>query len=412
MAGTIAAAGRGLGRRQFPAGVDAGRRSPGWPGSCGACFRQQSRAEHEVARASGMSLHLGMDTRGEVERQVRQFLFGRRRRTGPASRHFGRAGDLHELSCPRCSRRAATFRRRTAGSRYVRIATFNVGDDDAFLEEFIRDHRSAVTERNDSGRARQPRRADPRGRAASAVAHATHNRSVPVSFPELRAHREDHPAARLSRVERVDRPGRGNGSRVLTGPHAVAGCRVQRYRAEIPGPVVLVTDALCYSTTDIFAAGFQDNQIGKVLGVDESTGAGGANVWEYPLICDLLRRPGQFPRDLPGSASFRFAVRRVTRIGRASGLPLEDFGVRPDEVHEFTRRDVLKRNVDSDPPRSRTAGTHAEAAAHRHAVGRLHVPRRVRQHRPCGCLYWRPAADEHERARRPFQSAGAVAALR
>ena len=136
------------------------------------------------------------------------------------------------------------------------------------------------------------------------------------------------------------------GAEYLSGPHAFAGCRVKRYRAEVPGPVVLVTDALCYSTTDIFAAGFQDNQIGKVLGVDESTGAGGANVWEYPLICDLLRRPGQFPRDLPGSASFRFAVRRVTRIGRASGLPLEDFGVRPDEVHEFTRKDVLKRNVD------------------------------------------------------------------
>ncbi len=58
---------------------------------------------------------------------------------------------------------------------------------------------------------------------------------------------------------------------------------------------------LCYSTTDIFAAGFQDNEIGKVLGVDESTGAGGANVWEYPLICDLLRRPGQFPRICPAA---------------------------------------------------------------------------------------------------------------
>jgi C-terminal processing protease CtpA/Prc len=48
------------------------------------------------------------------------------------------------------------------------------------------------------------------------------------------------------------------------------------------GPVVLVTDALCYSTTDIFAAGFQDNQIGKVLGVDESTGAGGRTSGNIP----------------------------------------------------------------------------------------------------------------------------------
>ena len=44
------------------------------------------------------------------------------------------------------------------------------------------------------------------------------------------------------------------------------------------GPVVLVTDALCYSTTDIFSAGFQDHQIGTVLGCHSCTGAGGANV--------------------------------------------------------------------------------------------------------------------------------------
>ena len=31
------------------------------------------------------------------------------------------------------------------------------------------------------------------------------------------------------------------------------------------GPVVLITDALCYSATDTFAAGFQDHQIGTVL---------------------------------------------------------------------------------------------------------------------------------------------------
>ena len=44
------------------------------------------------------------------------------------------------------------------------------------------------------------------------------------------------------------------------------------------GPVVLVTDAQCYSACDIFAAGFQDHQIGPVLGVAANTGAGGANV--------------------------------------------------------------------------------------------------------------------------------------
>ena len=41
----------------------------------------------------------------------------------------------------------------------------------------------------------------------------------------------------------------------------------QRYH----GPVVLITDALCYSTTDIFAAGFQDHEIGVIIGIDNNS---------------------------------------------------------------------------------------------------------------------------------------------
>ena len=44
---------------------------------------------------------------------------------------------------------------------------------------------------------------------------------------------------------------------------------------------MLVTDAFCYSTTDIFAAGFQDHEIGTILGCHDNTGAGGANVWDH-----------------------------------------------------------------------------------------------------------------------------------
>jgi hypothetical protein len=111
------------------------------------------------------------------------------------------------------------------------------------------------------------------------------------------------------------------------------------------GPVVLITDALCYSTTDIFAAGFQDHGIGVVLGVDDTTGAGGANVWDYSYIAELLADP-RFPINLPEQASFRFAVRRVTRVGENSGVLLEDLGVKADERHSITRRDILERNVD------------------------------------------------------------------
>lgn len=110
------------------------------------------------------------------------------------------------------------------------------------------------------------------------------------------------------------------------------------------GPVVLITDALCYSATDIFSAGFQDHEIGKVLGIDEATGAGGANVWTQQSLVDGWAA-GPF-RKLPASAQFRVALRRCLRVGARAGEPVEDLGVRPDELHRMTSRDLLEGNAD------------------------------------------------------------------
>lgn len=112
------------------------------------------------------------------------------------------------------------------------------------------------------------------------------------------------------------------------------------------GPVVLVTDAFCYSTTDIFAAGFQDHEIGTIVGCHGNTGAGGANVWDYAEVLQRLSvAPNPFTA-LPGEAGMRVAARRSTRVGRRSGVPLEDLGVAPDERYYMTRRDLLEHNVD------------------------------------------------------------------
>lgn len=112
------------------------------------------------------------------------------------------------------------------------------------------------------------------------------------------------------------------------------------------GAVVLITDARCYSTTDIFAAGFQDNELGRVLGTDGNTGAGGANVFTHDLLQQVVPGPNSPFRDLPRGANMRVAIRRTTRVGANSGLPLEDLGVQPDEVHRMTRNDVLNGNQD------------------------------------------------------------------
>ena len=113
------------------------------------------------------------------------------------------------------------------------------------------------------------------------------------------------------------------------------------------GPVILITDALSYSTTDIFAAGFQDHKIGKILGTSDNTGAGGANKWEYADLVTVLGRRGKTKfKPLPNNASFDLALRRSVRVGEREGRPLEELGINPDHRHYMTKNDVMKRNVD------------------------------------------------------------------
>jgi hypothetical protein len=106
---------------------------------------------------------------------------------------------------------------------------------------------------------------------------------------------------------------------------------------------VLITNALIYSTTDIFSAGFQDHGIGPILGAHGNTGAGGANVWNYSYLQQAM--PDSF-QPLPQGTSMRVALRRSTRVGPMAGVPLEDLGVVPDEIHRITRNDLFNDNVD------------------------------------------------------------------
>jgi C-terminal processing protease CtpA/Prc len=113
--------------------------------------------------------------------------------------------------------------------------------------------------------------------------------------------------------------------------------------------LVLVTDALCYSATDIFASGFQDHKLGKIVGIHGNTGAGGANVWTHTLLHHLTSQAdgsSKYFRPLPYGANFRVAVRRTLRVGPNAGIPLEDLGVKPDVVHHMTKQDLLSENED------------------------------------------------------------------
>ena len=113
------------------------------------------------------------------------------------------------------------------------------------------------------------------------------------------------------------------------------------------GPVILITDALSYSTTDMFAAGFQDNEVGEVLGTSDNTGAGGANNWYYDDLMKAGRSDRESPfKPLPKGADIGIAIRRSIRVGRNLGRPLEELGIRPDDRHYMTKTDLLEGNVD------------------------------------------------------------------
>ena len=112
------------------------------------------------------------------------------------------------------------------------------------------------------------------------------------------------------------------------------------------GPVLLITNPMCYSATDIFTAGFQDHNLGPILGTADDTGAGGANVWTFEVVRSMIPGKKNPFRSLPRNTSFRVAVRRTTRVGKHAGMPLEELGVVPDSVHKMTRNDLLNDNVD------------------------------------------------------------------
>ncbi|MQU73991.1 peptidase S41 [Sinorhizobium medicae] len=113
------------------------------------------------------------------------------------------------------------------------------------------------------------------------------------------------------------------------------------------GPVALIIDAACYSTTDFFSAGFQDHQIGPVLGYDQTTGAGGANVWTHELFRQLWPdRKHQAFLPLPKGMSMRAAFRRSIRVGANAGIPVEDLGVSANFHHRRTQRDILENDAD------------------------------------------------------------------
>jgi subtilisin family serine protease len=330
--------------------------------------RPQPAATTVLSANLELAAVLGIDTSADAVREARQIIFdsdalrnlqsanagdeianaGFFASASPESLQEGQVGQDVKIKSPW----NAAFRARVLeidGTSYghIQIRTFYVEDADGFVAEFIR----LLSEMPINGLI-----LDVRGNGGGSILAAerilqtlTAVRIEPerlqfVVTPGTLDLSRNNPAGsqipldqwRPSLEEAVETGSLYSHAFPLTDP-ATANSIGQRYY----GPVVLVVDGNCYSATDMFAAGFQDHRIGKVLGVASNTGAGGANVWEHWLL-NLILPTGWGLKPLPNQANMRVAIRQCLRVGARAGALLEDFGVAPDEIHRPTRADVME----------------------------------------------------------------------
>jgi hypothetical protein len=299
------------------------------------------------ARAS-----LGLDLRTEMARRAKKTLFN------PSAMDVERASKGGSAAARANINLAATstlpdvfaFRSVTTPSGtfgYIRIWTFMLDDENAFVSEFVR--MAGLLPQNGL-------MVDVRGNGGGNILCAekllqvlTPGRVEPTLLSFINSPltleicaRNDFVSQWAPSIKQSIESGETYSQGFSIESEQVYNNLGQRYQ----GRVLLITDPLCYSATDIFSAGFQDNQIGPILSVGGRTGAGGANVWDHELLGMVLPGPKSPFQPLPKGASFRVSIRRVMRSGAHRGVPLEDLGVSPDETHRMTRNDLLNNNVD------------------------------------------------------------------
>jgi hypothetical protein len=112
-----------------------------------------------------------------------------------------------------------------------------------------------------------------------------------------------------------------------------------------PGPSVAVVDANTYSSGDLFAAGWVDHGIGPLVSVGQATGAGGTNVWTSAQLRDALSGTDHQQPRMRAGTGFTMAFRRAIRSAAGDGIPIEDLGV-PGIPYEMTKDDLMKGNKD------------------------------------------------------------------
>lgn len=310
-----------------------------------------AEAEADLASAAAM----GLDLEQEMIQGIRKALFASKvvtaeKKAAEKTDRGGVFGDLESALPQVFEARPVTTPSGTFG--YIRIRTFAVSQTAAFVNEFIR-LTSALPQNGLI--------IDVRGNGGGVIYNGefilqtlTSRRiepeplqfiNTPLNLEICRKNGPNSNWADLSAWVDSMRQALQTGSAFSAGFPISDPIACNSIGQKYFGPVVLITDALCYSTTDIFAAGFQDHEIGPILGVDGNTGAGGANVWEQQYFVSHVL-PGSVYRPLPNGSGMRVSIRRTLRVGKRAGTPVEDLGVVPEERHFVTRNDLLNDNAD------------------------------------------------------------------
>jgi hypothetical protein len=173
----------------------------------------------------------------------------------------------------------------------------------------------------------------------------------------LRAREEEQRGAAAAQLRELDRGRAKDGRAVLPRPAWRHVESYDRFGQLYDGPVVLLVDGRSYSTSDLVAAGFQDNGIGPVVGTADRTGAGGAVTVRYDCLRDLLTvardgqsiAPSAWPALPAEGGLLQFALQRFTRVRAQATEILEEPGgvtVDPELLRRPTRDDLLYGNRD------------------------------------------------------------------
>lgn len=312
------------------------------------------RADTATRPGSRAALKIAADPAAEAVRRAKKLLFAPDLWAAEATQRDAlprpaapEAGDGDWIPTPLQDCLAARTISRTVG--YLRIWSFDVDDDDAFLDEVSR-----LLDLLPPTGLIVDLRANPGGLVWAAerlLQLFTDNPVMPTRFSLVASPlTRDMASSPFNRLElEAWAPSLENAISTgelyaqplpLTDPDW---CR-DRGR-HYPGPAVAVVDANTYSSGDLFAAGWVDNGIGQLVSVGQATGAGGANVWTASQLRDALTATSHGFDPLPGGVDFNIAIRRAIRSGISDGIPIEDLGV-AGIPYDMTRRDLLESNRD------------------------------------------------------------------